>query len=1316
MLKFKSGYLTLMKLKLLLIAFFFGIYSASFAQRSYKELMLDNSVNFYEVCAAADAYFETVDKDAKGSGWKGYQRWRVENESKFYPSGDRSSVDPYMVIESYNRLVLESESDTRTMYSAGWVELGPASIDSITGHYAAGLGRLETFYVNPSDPNVMYVGSRSGGFWKSIDGGTSWTGGTTDFLPASGVNSITVSPTNPDSILINVRNSANGVTHGIYRSIDGGDTWTETNFNPVELDKGGLGSNFSINRVVYHPRVPDLIFVCASDGLYRSDDNLDTWLKVTTGSISDIEFHPIDDDIVYIYDYYYWGTNKNKVLYSLDQGLTFTGSAEIIGNDGNTSVQLDVSPECEDCIYFASGNGIWKSFDKGLTFNFVSAPGTGSQGFAVSDLDSSKMTYGYVDTYASADGGLTFSQVTWWGLFSADHGPGGYQERYQNSEHYVHADNREAECINGVFYVATDGHFGRSFDNGLTWEHLTTDIGIRENYTLGASQSNHFRTIVGSQDNGTSIKHQTTWLEYTGGDGMEGIIHPLNDDWMISSYQYGSRTKTFDGGLSLSGASPPGHSSNWVAPMAYDPNDHHTIYHFGENVHKTTDFTTTWEVVGTPSFTGQILEAAIAENNSNIIIATRQENIERSMDGGVTWEDIQGTLPNYRITDIAFDPLRDSTFVVTYNRWQDDGQKIYITHDLGNTWTNITANLNDMPIRGAVIDHSSSSYIYVAAEIGVFYKAMDATTWELYNDDLPNCSINELEVMYGSNSIRAATWGRGVWEYTLKDRNSYPSIMRTWITDQPTFTTPVEGSEQYVTSLISYDDVISEAYVQWSIDEPIFDNTIAMENTADSTWVSVEPLPDFPPGTKVYFKVFAEGSSSDLTETYKFMYTVQNIEYCESYGSMGYSTAVTLVDFQDLNNPTGKLAPYTSYVDEDTAFVYRTQSYDLTVNMDTDGGYTVHSKAWIDWNRNGDFTDVGEEYDLGTAFDTPDGPSTLSPLSITVPGDAHLGKTTMRVSAKYNSDPTPCETGFDGEVEDYTLFIKPIIDLDFEVDETDLCVGEAIHYMYTGTPLENISWTFSNGIDEYTSTAMSGSVLLSEPGEYSVNIVGFDGIFSIGNTWSSVFTVHPNYNENKDTAICSYEVFNFGTQTLTSPGVYTEGFTSVYGCDSTVSLTLSHLLVDALVIVNDFDLQANESSATYQWLDCNDGWSAIAGATDQTFTPMDNGSYAVIVNDGACIDTSDCYDIVALSSLEPNESNDVIIYPNPSDGEFNIVFASVVNEALVQVFDLSGKLVYANEYSDQSTINFSIDVAPGIYYLTLDGVEEKKLVYKIAIE
>ena len=144
--------------------------------------------------------------------------------------------------------------------------------------------------------------------------------------------------------------------------------------------------------------------------------------------------------------------------------------------------------------------------------------------------------------------------------------------------------------------------------------------------------------------------------------------------------------------------------------------------------------------------------------------------------------------------------------------------------------------------------------------------------------------------------------------------------------------------------------------------------------------------------------------------------------YCSSYGNTSYQTSVTLVNFNTINNSSGKPSGYSDYTSITTE-VIKGSSYNLTVNVNTDGNYWVYARAWIDWNGNGSFNDTGESYNLGNARNTTNGPTSLSPLAITVPAGAVTGTTRMRVSAKYNSYPAPCETNFDGEVEDYTLSV-----------------------------------------------------------------------------------------------------------------------------------------------------------------------------------------------------------------------------------------------------------------------------------------------------
>ena len=1000
-------------------------------------MMDDYSINFYEVCKAAEKYFETHDKNVKGSGWKPFQRWKNANEYKYYPDGDRSNVDPFFVEKEFNKF---QNNNPKTLFPNGWNELGPLTIDSITGHYSPGLGRIEDFYVNPLDSSNIYLGSRSGGFWKTVNnnGTINWEGGSTDFLVATGVNTIGVSPTNSDSILINIRNARNGMSHGLYRSIDGGDNWTQTNFNPSNLGQGGLGTYFKIYKVVYHPTISDLVFIGTSNGIYRSDDNLQTWTNLFSngGDITQITFHPSNPNIIYIYDNDYWGTNQNVVLISLDLGLSYSSSSTIAGNNDSEG-HLSVSNDCSSCLYFASNNGVWKSTDQGQNFSFLSSPSQSCDGFAVNDTDTSNLIYGYLDIEQSMDGGNTFNQITYWSLGNNNHNASNFMDAYNNSQNYIHADLRVLRCINGVFYAGTDGLLCKSEDNGNTWVNISDGIGIRENYKLGVSQSNHYRSIVGSQDNGTSIKHKDDWIEFYGADGMAALIHPLNDDWMMSSHQYGGRRRTTDGGQSGSGCSPSGQSGSgsaaWEAPLKYDPNNHMRIFSFSDSVYVSEDFAVSWNYVGKPvSFNGTISEAAIAENNSDIIVISKGSQIDKSIDGGSTFFSIKNNLPDYTITDIAFDPSNDDIIVVTYARYQFDNSKVFITSDGGQNWQNITYNLGDMPILSVVIDHTDAANIYLGAEIGIYTKPMYSGPWTLYNPGLPNTSLKDLEIVYGSNTIKTATWGRGVWEYSLLGRNDFPSILLTEISNPPTQSSPKENMDQYVTSVVSYANTLTSVYVEWSENAPVFGNVINMTNTQDSTWVSQTALPNFPIGTKVYFKVFAVGDQGDTTETYKFMYTVTPFEYCSSSGTMTYQGNVTLVDFNTINNPTGKTQAYTDYTSTHSTDVYLNQDYDLIVNLNTDNGnYTYFAKAWIDWNSDADFDDSNESYELGSVTNNQNGQSSLSPFSISVPSNAVTGPTRMRVSCLYNGYPSACANGFDGEVEDYEIVVvNPSASLD----------------------------------------------------------------------------------------------------------------------------------------------------------------------------------------------------------------------------------------------------------------------------------------------
>ncbi|MCB0737672.1 MAG: T9SS type A sorting domain-containing protein, partial [Bacteroidetes bacterium] len=864
-------------------------------------------------------------------------------------------------------------------------------------HYNSGIGRVECFWVNPNDSNHIYMGSRSGGLWKTTNGGATWKN-TTDQLVASGVNSITASPTNPDSVLINVRNAQNGTSHGIYFSNDGGETWAATAFNPTNLNWGGLGSGNQVNKVIFHPRQSNRVYIGTNTGLYVSNNGLKNWLQVESSFyVTDIEFHPTDDNIVYINNNRRT-TNRAEVHYSEDGGFTFE-TTTITGNDQELFIAS--SADAPNYVWVASTKGIWVSKDRAKTFDFVKNPDESCRGFAVSDVNFRKLIYGYVDLHYSSNGGTIINKVTNWNNTRPGH-------------NYVHADLRTAECVNGVFYVGTDGYLAKS-SNGTHWTRISHGTAIRENYNVGVSQSNWQLHMLGSQDNGTSILNPQGWVEFNGGDGMEALVKPLNDDYMIGSWQYGTRNLTINGGLNRQTLSAPESGEGyWIAPMQYDPNNGNKIYHFMTKVYASNNFGSSWQEINPKSIGGKIMFADIAQSNSAYVAFSQGSTLVISTDSGNTHTGVIG-LPGYSITDIAFAPNDHETIVVTYNRFIKDGQKVYITHNAGKTWTNISYNLQDMPINSVVIDHQTPANIYLGAEIGVYVMNMEETEWQLFGKGLPNTSVRDMEIQFASNTLKAATWGRGLWEIPLRNRSNYPRIEYIYNEHTPNDVSPKVGIPQAVRARITGN--VEAAFVIYNLNGTLLGDTLTMTKGNDNWWVTNAPIP----GAKqlhdiVRFKVLAV-NKGDTTISHMLTYQARVGEYCLATGTTAttqdYIVKVELNGFKHESQQE-----YYSYQNNSFIPLKTNTHYELEVTMNY-AFQNDHVAAWIDFDKDLEFEveELVEMSDLNSNH--------YSKGRFYVPSGLTIGDTLrMRVRSQYfNAQPNPC--GQDaGEVEDFTVVVE----------------------------------------------------------------------------------------------------------------------------------------------------------------------------------------------------------------------------------------------------------------------------------------------------
>ncbi|WP_343328834.1 reprolysin-like metallopeptidase [Polaribacter staleyi] len=210
--------------------------------------------------------------------------------------------------------------------------------------------------------------------------------------------------------------------------------------------------------------------------------------------------------------------------------------------------------------------------------------------------------------------------------------------------------------------------------------------------------------------------------------------------------------------------------------------------------------------------------------------------------------------------------------------------------------------------------------------------------------------------------------------------------------------------------------------------DPNFSEIVSSENVTNNSYIPVNLSQE----TLYFWKVKSVNDCGEGSYSKTNSFTTEDCEVCESRGDADFLTGTTLVEFNTINNASEKEEGglgYSDYTEIETE-IFINSTYELVVNTNTDGEYRVLTQAWIDWNQNCVF-DIEEAYDLGSTEDGEDIATSASPFKITVPENARLGKTILRISTKYvDSDdpsaPGSCDLGFDGEVEDYTVFVKSV--------------------------------------------------------------------------------------------------------------------------------------------------------------------------------------------------------------------------------------------------------------------------------------------------
>lgn len=780
--------------------------------------MEDPSVNFYSVQQSFEQYWsdpsravyvevpgpvtQTKSASAPGHaplimkqklpGWKAFKRWEDFMRPRVYPTGDRSVMisamndyyEDFYSSQSSGQSRGMSGGPTPNTLAANWSIIGPTTSIPTGG---GGAGRVNFVRFDPATTNTIWVGSPGGGLWKSTTGGTSWTTNT-DNLAVIGCTDVAIHPTNNQVMYLATGDGDASDTYsvGVLKSTNGGTTWSPTGLNWL-VTNGRV-----ISRLLMNPVNPNTIFAATSNGVYRTINAGANWTQIATAAanIKDIEYKPGDTTVVY-------AASTTRFYRSANGGTTFTNITS--GLPANTVVgRLSIAVTAANPAYvyvlgsLASDDGfqgLYRSTDSGLNFttrattpNILGWSNTGSdaggQGWydlalAASPTNADIVIVGGVNIWRSTNGGTNWTINAHWTGSGAP---------------YVHADCHALEFIPGsstTYFAGCDGGLFKTTNSGTAWSDLSNGLQIAQIYRIGLSATNANLLLTGWQDNGTNRwSGTTTWSRPLGGDGMEAAIDWSNANVQYGELYYGEINRTTTGGnltttIVQSGGTGVNADGDWVTPYILNPQKASTMIVGKAQAYRSRNRGTAWTALGTVTGgTGNICALAYAPTDSNYLYMAKINKFYASVNSGTSFVDRTGTLPvaSAAITYITVASNNPAHVWVTFSGYSA-ANKVWYSPDAGVTWTNYSTGLPNIPANCIVYQNSSpTDVLYVGTDVGVYTRDNSSAAWTAYNTGLPNVSVRELEIHYGASKLRAATFGRGVWQSDLATPGTSPPV------------------------------------------------------------------------------------------------------------------------------------------------------------------------------------------------------------------------------------------------------------------------------------------------------------------------------------------------------------------------------------------------------------------------------------------------------------------------------------------------------------------------------------------------------------
>lgn len=683
-------------------------------------------------------------------------------------------------------------------------------------------GRVTAIDVVLSNPDFMYVGTASGGLWKSTSGGIKWEP-IFDHEVTASIGAIAIQQSNPSVIWVgtgegNPRNSLNG-GYGIYKSLDGGKSWTSM----------GLEKTRHIHRVIIDPTNPDVVYVGAigspwgehpERGVFKTTDGGKTWEKILfvnnkTG-VADLVMDPTNPNklIAALWEHkrdpwFFKSGGEGSGLYMThDGGTTWKQITEEDGLPKGELGRIGIAiarnkPNIVYALVEAKKNALYKSVDGGFKWEKINDKNDiGNRPFYYSEIyvdpQNENRVYS-VFTYinVSEDGGKNFTQLM--PAYGVTNG--------------VHPDHHAwwIHPTNGQFMLdGNDGGLNITKNGGKTWRFIG-NLPVAQFYHINVDNEYPYNVYGGMQDNGSwrgpayvwkdqGIRN-SYWQEIAFGDGFDVVPDKDNSQFGYAMSQQGY-VRRYDWKTGNDYTVRPTHPDpkvelrfNWNAAIGQDPFDNATVYFGSQFVHKSTDKGLTWEVIS-PDLTtndpekqkqsesgGLTMDATGAENHCTIIVVepspvekdmlwvgTDDGRVHYTQNGGSTWVDvtknIKGLPAGSWIPQIKASQKNKGEALLVANDYRRFNYTPYAyrTKDYGKTWNRIVDE-NDVESYTLSIleDPENPNLMFLGTDDGLYISLNAGSKWQKWGKGFPSVSTKDLALQPREQDLVIGTFGRAAW-------------------------------------------------------------------------------------------------------------------------------------------------------------------------------------------------------------------------------------------------------------------------------------------------------------------------------------------------------------------------------------------------------------------------------------------------------------------------------------------------------------------------------------------------------------------------